>query len=191
MPLDYVPLMLVNMAAGLLILAGFFLWGLGKPGEKSWTAGLAIVGLVAVVAGFHMIFTYPLPKTEKFNAQWADAAYGETTVMLGVVFLGAALSAARGWSLVPVTIYGAIAGAMGVILGVRILDLGLSAAPTLTAIGFILTGLAGPASLWVALAPQQRLPKVVASVLLLPAAALWILTAAMAYWGHLKMLSSV
>ena len=189
MPLDYITLMLTNMAAGLLILAGYFLWGLGKPNEKSWAPGLAIVGLVAVVAGFYMTFAWPIPKLEKMNLQWANPAYGETTVMLGVLFLGAALAAARGWSLVPVTIYGAIAGLIAILLGVRIIDLGLSAKPLLTAVGFILTGLAGLVSLWVALKPQGRLPRVVAAVLLVPAAGLWLLTAALAYWGHLEALS--
>jgi putative membrane protein len=189
MPFDYITLMLANMAAGLVILACFFLWGLGKPNEKSWAAGLAIVGLVAVVAGFHMTLTWPIPKLEKANLQWADAAFGETTVMLGVLFLGAALATARGWSLVPVTIYGAIAGGLAIVLGVRILDLGLSAKPPLTGAGFILTGLAGVASLWVALMPQRRLPKVVAAVLLIPAAGIWLLTVALGYWMHLEALS--
>jgi putative membrane protein len=189
MPFDYITLMLVNMSAGLLILACYFLWGLGKPNEKSWAAGLAVVGLVAVVAGFHMTLTWPLPKLEKFNAQWANAAYGETTVLLGVLFLGAALAAARGWSLVPVTIYGAIAGGIAIVLGVRIIDLGLSNAPVMTGMGFILTGLAGVTSLGVALRPLRTAPKVVAALLLLPAAGLWLLTAGLAYWGHLEALS--
>jgi len=43
--IDYLTLMLVNMAAGLIVLA-FFLWrGLGSPGEKSWAAGFAVAGL--------------------------------------------------------------------------------------------------------------------------------------------------
>jgi putative membrane protein len=190
MPFDYLPLMLVNMAAGLVILVCFFLAGLCKPGEKAWAPALGMVGLVAVVAGFHMIFTYPLPKLEEVNLQWADAAYGESTVLLGIVFLGAAAAAARGLSLVPVTIFGAIAGGIAILLGVRIIGLHLSKAPEMTGTGFILTGLAGPAALWVALTPQRLLPKIVAAVLLLPAAALWLLTAGIGYWGHLKALST-
>jgi putative membrane protein len=189
MPFDYITLMLVNMGAGLLILACYFRWGLGKPNEKSWAAGLAIVGLVAVVAGFYMTLTWPIPRLEKINLQWANAAYGETTVMLGVLFLGAALTAARGWSLVPVTIYGAIAGLIAVILGVRIIDLGLSAMPSLTGVGFILTGLAGVTSLWVALRPQRLAPKIAAALLLVPAAGIWLVTAILGYWGHLEALS--
>lgn len=187
---DYVTLLLVNMAAGLVILALFFWKGLGSPGEKSWAASLAAVGLVAFTVGLHMTLTWPIPKLEAANLRWANAAYGEMSVLLGVAFLVAALAVSKGWTLVPVTLYGCIAGAMAVLIGVRIMDLGLSAAPLMTGVGFILTGAAGALALGVALAPRVRLLRAVAAIDLLVSAGIWVLTAVMGYWMHLKMFSS-
>jgi putative membrane protein len=175
--IDYLTLMLVNMAAGLLILA-FFLWrGLGSPGEKSWAAGFAVAGLVALLTGLHMTFAWPITRAGDHNLTWTNPTYGEPSVLLGAAFLGAALVVARGWSLVPVAIYGLVAG------------LGLSAAPLLTGIGFIATGLGGPLVLAVVLATGQRWTRALAAVVLVAVAGLWLFTAAMGYWGHLAMLS--
>jgi putative membrane protein len=189
--IDYITLMLVNMAAGLVILAWFFLKGLGGPNEKAWASGLAMVGLVALVAGFAMTFTWPIPKLEQVNLAWANVAFGETTVLLGILFLGAALAVSRSWSLVPVTVYACLAGVIGIVIGVRIAVLGLSQMPPMTAVGFILTGLGGPLSLAVALAPGRRTVRIITAVILCIAAALWLLTAILGYWGHLAMLSKV
>ena len=189
--IDYITLMLVNMAAGLVILAWFFLKGLGGPNERAWASGLAMVGLVALIAGFAMTFTWPIPKLEKVNLAWANAAYGETTVMLGILFLGAALAVARSWSLLPVTVYGCLAGIIGIVLGVRIGVLGLSQEPIMTAAGFVLTGLGGPLSLLVALAPERRRVRIITAIVLCIAAAIWLLTAILGYWAHLAMLSKV
>ena len=187
--IDYLTLMLVNMAAGLLILA-FFLWrGLGSPGEKSWAAGFAVAGLVALLTGLHMTFAWPITRAGDHNLTWTNPTYGEPSVLLGAAFLGAALVVARGWSLVPVAIYGLVAGLVGVFLGIRILTLGLSAAPLLTGIGFIATGLGGPLVLAVVLATGQRWTRALAAVVLVAVAGLWLFTAAMGYWGHLAMLS--
>jgi putative membrane protein len=187
--IDYITLLLVNMGAGLVILAWFFLRGFGSPGAKAWAPAFAMVGLVAFLAGLHMVFAWPITKWGDKNLQWANPAYGETSVMLGVLFLGAALAVARQWSLLPVTIYSLIAGFIGIFLGVRILSLGLSSAPILTGINFILTGLAGPLSLAVTLAPERRALRTAAAAVLHVAAAIWLVIACLGYWAHLDMLS--
>ncbi len=187
--IDYLTLLLANMGAGLVVLAFFFLRGYGTANERPWASGLAMAGLVAFAGGLYMVLTWPITEMKGNDLRWADCAYGESTVLLGIAFLGAALTVSRGWSLVPVTIYATVAGGVAILLGVRIYDLGLSASPPMTAAGFILTGLAGPLSLWVTLARGRMLPKVLAAVVLLAAAGLWLFTAAMSYWGHLGALS--
>jgi len=190
---DYLTLLLVNMAAGLLVLAWFFMRGFGGPNEKSWSPAFAMTGLVALVGGFYMVLTWPITQyfdgSVEHNVRWANAAFGETSVLLGILFLGAALSVSRNWSLVPVTIYGTIAGAIGVYLGVCLFLLGLSAEPILTAAGFVLTGLAGPLSLVIVLAPARKSLRWLTAACLVVACAIWLLTACLGYWGHLAMLS--
>jgi putative membrane protein len=183
---DYLSLMLTNMAAGLLVLAFFFLRGYGTPNERSWAAGLAAPGLVALVTGLHMTLTWPI-RMEQGGIAWADSAFGETTVLMGIAFLAASLTVSRGWSLVPVTIYAAVAGVIAIVLGIRIGMLGLTAAPAMSSVGFILTGLAGPLTLAVALSRGQKVLKGLTVTVLLASGALWLFTACMAYWGHLEM----
>ena len=62
MMIDYVTLMLVNMAAGFFLL-GCFVWrGLDAEDRINWVPAFGICGLVAAVCGFVMTFTWPLPK---------------------------------------------------------------------------------------------------------------------------------
>ncbi len=81
--IDYVTLLLVNMVCALVVLAFFLWWGLGRADTGHWAPAFGICGLVATIAGFAMAFTWPLPKP-------FSMAYGETSVLLGVLFLGAA-----------------------------------------------------------------------------------------------------
>lgn len=187
---DYITLLLTNMAAGLVVLAAFFLWGLGREGERSWAPALAIVGLVAVIGGLHMALTWPIPKLPSVNLAWANAAYGEMSVLLGVAFLGAAAAVAKGWSLAGVALYGCLAGLAAAVLGVRIMVLGLSQAPILTGVGFLATGLAGTLSLLIVLRPGVRALRVLGALDLAASAAIWFLTAFLAYWGHLARWST-
>ena len=187
--IDYLTLMLVNMAAGLLILAWFFVRGFGGPDEKSWSPAFAMTGLVALVGGFYMVLTWPITQFGEHNLRWANAAYGETSVLLGILFLGAALSVSRNWSLLPVTIYACLAGAVAMYLGVCIYLRNLSNEPLLTATGFVLTGLAGPLSLAIILAPARKSLRWLTAACLVAACAIWLMTACLGYWGHLAMLS--
>ena len=90
--IDYVSLLLLNMVAGLTVL-GLFLWfGLGRENNRAWAPAFGIAGLVAIVGGFVMTFTWPVPAPY-------NEIYGEMSVLLGVLFLGAAWSLACGWRL--------------------------------------------------------------------------------------------
>jgi uncharacterized membrane protein len=103
------------------------------------------------------------------------------------------MSVAKGWSLVSVAIYGALAGVVAIVMGIRIGMLELTASPSLTCAGFVMTGLAGVAVLAVVLAPalHTRLLKLVAELLMIASAGLWGLTTAMSYWAHLARFSSL
>jgi putative membrane protein len=182
--IDYLTLLLANMGAGLVILGLYFLRGYGSENEKSWSPALGIVGLVAFIGGLHMALSWPIT-----GAQWANVAYGEPSVFLGVAFLGAALAAGRGWSLVPVTVYAAVVGGFAILLGIAIAVMGLSNAPAMTAAGFILTGLAGPFSLCATLVKSCRWPRRITAGILFASAALWLFTAGGSYWMHMHLLS--
>jgi putative membrane protein len=176
--IDYVTMMLINMTGALVILSLFLLKGLDEKDRENWAPAFAICGLVAVVCGFVMTFTAPLPKPY-------NTAYGEMSVFFGVLFLGAAWTLAKGWNLLPLSIYAFFAGSVAMLLGVRIIHLSLTQVPLLSGVGFILTGLGGVMSGLVLWQHKIKLLRILGALAMLAAAAIWALTGYMAYWMHL------
>ncbi len=178
--IDYVPLLLTNMVSGLIVLALFLWWGLGQEKAGHWAPAFGIVGLVATVAGFAMSFTWPIP------APFGEI-YGETSVLLGVLFLGAAWALARGWILVPLGIYAFFAGFVAIVIGIRLIDLSLTPIAFLAGAGFILTGLGGVCAGAVLYRQEVKVLRLAGVLVLLGAAGIWAFTACAAYWAHMKI----
>ncbi len=181
--IDYVTLMLLNMTAALVVLAAFVWKGLDEEDPKRWAPAFAISGLVAAVCGFTMTFTWPLP--HPYNI-----AFGEMSVLLGVLLLGASWSLARGWDLRPLGIYAFFAGAAAVLVGIRFINLSLTQSPILAGVGFILTGAGGLCAgltLWHTQTKQVHNKELRNGgvLVMLAAAAVWAWIAALAYWSHL------
>ncbi len=177
--IDYVTLMLINMAGGLSILALFIWKDIDKEKNQFWAPAFALPGIVAVICGFAMTFSWPLPKPY-------NIAFGETSILLGILFLSAAWSLAKGWELLPLAIYAFFAGLTGVIIGIRILNLGLTASPLISGLGFILTGSGGIFSTVVLLNRHRKWLRIMCALILIAAALIWARTGYLAYWVHLQ-----
>ncbi|MFA5424072.1 MAG: DUF981 domain-containing protein [Phycisphaerae bacterium] len=176
--IDYVTLMLINMTAGLVVLAFFVCCGVHKLETRAWSPAFAIVGLNAAICGFVMTFTWPLPYPY-------NIAFGEMSVLFGLLYLAAALAIAKGWHLMPVGIYAFIAGAAAILVGVRIIDLGLTSKPVLSGIGFILTGSVGVLTPLLLYLKNVKAVRLLGALLPLAAAVIWAMTGFFAYWMHL------
>jgi len=177
--IDYITLLLINMTAGLVLLAAYLLAGLGRNRPGRWAAGFAAVGLVAFLAGLHMTLTWPVPGP--FNM-----AFGEMSVLFGALYLAAAMALLTRSDLIGVGVCAAVAGAAAVALGVRMIDLGLTRRPVMSGVGFILSG-AGGALTFVAVALRRvRSLRWLAAAVLVAAAAIWAATGYPAYWGHME-----
>jgi putative membrane protein len=177
--IDYVTLMLINMSAGLLVLASFIFKDIDRENNQFWAPAFALPGLIAVVCGFAMTFSWPLPKPY-------NIAFGETSILLGSLMLAAAWSIAKGWELFPLGIYAFFAGLTAVFIGIRIINLGLTASPLLSGIGFILTGSGGIFAELIILNRRRKWLRIVAIAILIAAAIIWARTGYLAYWMHLK-----
>ncbi len=178
--IDYVTLLLVNMVSGLVVLAFFLWWGIRHKDRRDWAPAFGITGLIGTVAGLAMTFTWPIPAPYSM-------AYGEMSTLLGVLFLGTAWALHGGWRLHPLGIYAFFPGVAAILIGVRIIHLSLTAAPVLSGIGFIVTGLGGifaGLTLWKQDAMVLRL---VGGFVMLAAAGLWVPTTYMAYWFHMEV----
>ncbi len=179
MMIDYVSLMLINMAAGLFVLALFILIDINKENNQYWAPAFAITGLIASICGFAMIFSWPIPAPY-------DIAYGEPSVLLGFLFLGAAWSLAKGWPLFPLGIYAFLAGIVGVVIGARFIYLGLAKPPIIPGIGFILTGSGGIFAEMIILNRRKIYLRVIGFIVLLGAVAIWAALAYLEYWIHIQ-----
>jgi putative membrane protein len=176
--IDYVTLMLINMAAALILIGAFLLVGIAKNDTRSWSPPFLMSGLVATITGFAMSFTWPLPSPY-------NIAFGEMSVLLGVLLLGAGVAIAKGWDLFPLCLYAAVAGLAAILIGIRFIDLGLSKTPLLTGIGFVLTGLSGVGSGWAVKCKHRLDIRIAGAMVLFAAAAIWLYIGGSAYWGHL------
>src|ERR1035437_6251330 len=98
---DYFTLLLVNMAAGMLLLAIFFIKGLQSPNHGTYVAPFLIIGAIALVGGFFLLFRWPFegfpPPPQSKGAY--NSMFGETSVMFGALMAGAALALARRYDL--------------------------------------------------------------------------------------------
>ncbi|MFS0514742.1 DUF981 family protein [Nostoc sp. UIC 10607] len=177
--IDYITLMLINMVAGLFLLADYVYRSIDSSNQRQWIPGFGITGAIALTTGLHMSFTWPV--TGSFNI-----AFGETSVLFGILFVAAAIALAQGWDLLTIAIYGFFAGVVAIVVGIRIINLNLTRQPLLSGIGFILTGLGGvfaaPTLYW----KTNRTWRLIGVAVLIVAALIWAFTGYLAYWNHLE-----
>lgn len=178
--INYITLMLINMVAGLVLLAAFVYQGLDGVNPKKWVPGFGITGAIALVTGIHMTLTWPV--NGSFNI-----TYGETTILFGALFLATSIALAVGWDLLTIAIYAFFAGTTAILLGIRIINLDQTRRPLISGLGFILTGLGGvlAAPTWVYL-KTNRIWRLLGTAVLLAAALVWAFTGYLTYWGHLE-----
>ena len=174
--IDYLTLMLTNLVVALILFA-LFMGRLIDKDAKKVVPGFLLTGFIALMTGFRMIFTWPLPGPYNFP-------YGEMTVFYGGFFFMAGLAIVFSWDLITIGIYAFFAGIAAVVIGVRILDLKLTNEPLLAAGGFVLTGLTSILTLPALFFKKARLQRIILAVLLLVCAVIWAFTGYSAYWQH-------
>ena len=177
--IDYLALMLINLVAGLVLLAVWTFLDLGSPQQRRWLPGLLMVGIISLFTGLHMIFTWPLPGAY-------NIPYGEMSVFFGILMLGLSLTLLFDISLLSVSIYATLVGLASILTGIQVINLGMTESPVLTGTSFIWMGVIGLLTL-----PMLRLQEILAArvlgaVGLLAAAVLWGAIGYVGYWHHLE-----
>ena len=181
--IDYVTLILINLAAGLALLAAYVYFGLGSSNQRRWIPGFGVVGAIALVTGLHMTFTWPIPGS--FNI-----AFGETTTLFGILFVATSLTLAMGWELLTLGIYGFFAGLVSLVIGFRFINLGLTPIAVPAGIGFILVGLGGILSAPTLSLKENRFLRTIGAIVLIVAALLFAFIGLSSYWAHLANFST-
>lgn len=176
--IDFLTLMLINMTAGLVLLAWYVARGMDDPDQPRWAPAFAVPGLIALLNGFRISWLWPLPGSY-------NVAFGDTSVLLGVLLLGAAWSVAAKRDLIPHAVYAFFAGFGALLVGVRVVMLHLTLMPLLTGLGFILTGFAGIFAGPALCFRNLKVVRAVGVLTLLGAAAIWAINGYAGYWMHL------
>src|SRR5512138_974136 len=124
--IDFLTLVMINLVAGTALLA-FYLWrGIDEKDQRAYAAAFFGVGLISLVTGLQISFTWPLPGSY-------NVGYGDATTLFGVVFLATSIALFFGSSLIPVSIYAFFAAVESIIIGVRIFSLGMTKEPLISA----------------------------------------------------------
>ena len=126
-----------------------------------------------------MVWTWPLPGPY-------NSVFGEMTVLLGGLMLGAGISLAAGWSLLPVAVPAFVAGGAAVVTGVWIIKLGLTGNALLSGIAFIVTGLGGVCAFLPLALPKNWLLRYAGAGLMVVAAIMWATTSYLTIPAHMK-----
>lgn len=175
---NYITLMLTNLIAGLVLLASYVYWGLDKDNPSRWIPGFGAVGAIALVTGTHMTLTWPV--IGSYNI-----AYGETSILYGILFMGTAIALSQRWDLLTLAIYGFFAGVQATVIGFRIINLGLTLMPFVSGVGFILAGLGGICASPMLYFSESKLFRLVGAILLVIAALIFAWINVLAIWGHM------
>lgn len=175
---DYTGVMLIGISAGFVILA-HYLYRNPEPDQREpWAAGFFAAGLLGLATSVPMLIMWPLPGSY-------NIAFGEPALFLSVAFLGAALTLAKKWEPLIPALYGFFGGIMAVVLGIRLIGLGMTQSPALAGIGYIAAGLGGMLTLPAINYRSVRWLALTAAVLLGIAAVVFLVTGYMADWTHL------
>jgi putative membrane protein len=180
---DYLAVMLINLVAALSLAAVYLVFGIDRPDQRRWAPGFGMSGLLFLVAGSHMLMHWPLPGSY-------NIAFGSGAVLLGIVLFGAAVAQALSWDLVTMAIYASFGGLAAVVIGVRIINLGMTQQPLLSGIGFVLAGASGLLALPVWYLRRHLWLRILLAVVLTAAAVIWAITGYGAFWEHLESFAS-
>ncbi len=177
--IDFLTLVMINLVAGTVLLA-YYLWrGIDEKDQRPYASAFFVTGLCSLVTGLQISFTWPLPGAY-------NVGYGDATTLFGLVFLATSISLWQGWNLLPVSIYSFFAAIDALIVGIRIYSLQLTKEPLISAVGFILAGLAGlgvfPFLMWFR---KNQVVRWIGIALLLGTALLWGITFYGSLWGHM------
>ena len=177
---DYLTLVMLNLVAGLGILAYYVATGL-RP-NKGVAAGFGVVGLLHTVLGLHMSLTWPLPGSY-------NILFGEPTTLLGLVFLAAALAVAKEWDLYPTALFAFFAGVNGLAAGYAIIVNELTRDPLMSGLSFILTGLLGVLAPFGLKWKENRTFRYLALALIIVVLLLWLYAWYKSLLGHVGLFS--
>jgi putative membrane protein len=175
--IDWLTLLLLNMMVALVLHALFmFRWIEKDP--KMVIPGFLLTGAIALIAGFRMVFTWPLPGAY-------NIIYGELSVLFGAFLFMAGLAVHFGWKLLTIGIYALFGGAVAILMGVRIWVSAMTQEPFVAGLGFVVTGATAVITLPALAMPKMKWIRWLVALGALGSAVIWVIVGFPAYWAHI------
>ena len=180
--IDYLALALLDLVISLSMIVLFF----GKyinDNPKKLVPGFLVAGFIGMMLGFHITFTWPLPGS--FNI-----GFGEPLVLFSVLTFGTGLALLFDWDLFSLGVYAFLAGIVAILVGFRLINLGMTKEPVMSGLGFIFTGATGLLYLPAWATRQSPAVRMIAALTALIALVIWAITGYGSYWGHMESFSN-
>jgi putative membrane protein len=175
---DYVALMLIDLVLSMVLIALYFAKYINEN-PKVLAPGMLMSGSVGLATGLHMIFRWPL--TSSYNI-----AFGEPMVLFSALLVFTGIAILADWDLLSLGIIAFLVGIVSVIVGIRILNRGMTKEPLVAALGFVGSGVAGILALPAYLTRKNPVLRILAALAALGSAIVWGFTGYASYWAHLE-----
>lgn len=176
---NYLTLMLLNIAIGFFFLGIYAYRQHQRSDFQKWVPLFGMIGIIAFILGLHMIMTWPIPGSY-------NIPYGELSILFGALFLGAAYALKNSLDLSLLTVYSFFVGALGILVGVRIAHLGLTKEPIISGVLFAASGLAAMLAFPIHRVKNKAFVHHIGATVMIIVSFGWLFYAYSAYWSHME-----
>lgn len=176
--IDYLAVMLVAVGSALALLAFYLYFAPDESHRPGWGSAFLGIGLLLTLLSVPLNVMWPL--TGSYNI-----AFGEPALFFGLTLDAAGLALLMKQEVLAPAILGFFGGIVAIIVGFTMISMGMTKEPGLAGTGYILAGLGGVLTLPAVGYRKQRVIAIVAAIVLLVGALIWLYTGYMAYPGHL------
>lgn len=180
--INYLTLMMLGVIFGLVLGGTYLVKGIQFEKQSQWIPGFLITGILTFFPALRMIYVWPLPGSH-------NILFGEPVVLFGAIFLVAALVIYKQWSLFYLAAFVFLAGLVTLLLGIRVMSLGLTDYPSLAGVGYLFTAIAALLTPFSVKSPDNRGLINLNSAIAYLAALIWLFIVLIAYWNHLSEFS--
>ncbi len=176
--IDYLAVMLVSVGIGLALLAFYLYFQPDESRRQTWGGGFLTIGLVLFFLALNIDLNWILPSSY-------NIAFGEPALLFASVYSVTGILLLMKQDILGPSIVGFFAGLVPIIVGLRMINMGMTNEPALSGTGYILAGLGGMLNLPAIAYKNQRAIAIVAALVLIVGAVIFCYMGYGAFWSHL------
>ncbi|MDA8345475.1 MAG: DUF981 domain-containing protein [Thermaerobacter sp.] len=176
--IDYLAVMLVSVGVGLALLAFYLFFAPDESKRPTWGGAFLIIGLVLFFLALNIDLHWILPSSY-------NIAFGEPALLFATIYSVAGILLLMKQDLLGPAIIGFFAGIVPIVVGLRMMNMGMTSEPGLSGTGYILAGLGGMLTLPAIGYKNQKTIVYLAALVLIVAAVIFCYMGYGAFWSHL------